>query len=100
MSELNLRIQILEQAAKGINPAKDEYHSQTNDALTSLRDDELIRFKPDNIVNSHMKIELTDSGVKRLDEMKRSKYPAYVTYGIPAAVIALIALLVKIFTGE
>ena len=99
MELLNQRIQILEKASKGINPTETAYKSSVNDALTSLRDDELIRFKPQNIVNPQMEIEITDAGMKRLDEMKRSKFPPWLTFGIPAAGIALLTLIYKFSAG-
>ena len=89
MSQLKARIGLLEKAEKGINPAEVENHSEINDYLASLRDEGLIRFEPKNIVNS-----------KRLDEMQRSTYPLWLVAGIPTAVIALAALLYKIFSGE
>lgn len=100
MSQLKKRIGLLEKAEKGINPAEVENHSEINDYLASLRDEGLIRFEPKNIVNSNMQIKITSDGLKRLDEMQRSTYPLWLVAGIPTAVIALAALLYKIFSGE
>ncbi len=97
MRELNLRIKILKQAARGFNPAEVQYHSKINDTLTSLKDDGLIRFKPNNIVNARMGIELTDKGIKRLDDMKRARYPDFLKW---SAITGIVAFIVFLITGE
>lgn len=93
-NNLNLRIKYLKLANKGINPVEVKNSSLTNDILSEMRDEGLIKFRPSNIIHKDETIELTDIGHKRLDEMKRSRYPDFLKWSALSGFVALFIFLI------
>jgi hypothetical protein len=96
-SNLKARIKFLKMANKGISPITESSPSEVIDLLSVMRDEGLIKFLPNNIINSGEKIVLTDSGHKRLDEMKRSKYPDFLKW---SALTGFVAIAIFLITGK
>jgi hypothetical protein len=90
----NLRMKYLQMANAGDNPVEAKTISEVNDLLAEMRDEGLIKFRPDNKISKSEIIVLTDIGHKRLDEMKRSKYPDFLKWSALSGIVALIIFLV------
>ncbi|GGZ78424.1 hypothetical protein [Paraglaciecola chathamensis] len=100
MKDRKRRIKCLELAADNTNPLSKENPASTQrlwDILENLKHEGLVRFTPDGQVNSSSGIEITDLGHKRLDEMKRSRYPDWLKWGAPAAAISFITFVTGLY---
>lgn len=97
MQDRKKRIRYLKLAADGINPLSKKNPQSTIDEavfLKKLQNEGLVIFTPNKIPNSSSGLEITDIGHKRLDEMKRSRYPDWLKWGALSAIVAVVAILI------